>query len=104
MEKAGKIKIEKWKPKKFVKSFKIDMKTGKTTPLEIIIPKTREEQEKIENDATELWLDCMEKLWGDKFDWFMRSADYLIKKHGEKEFSRLWNKEMKKNENKIKEN
>lgn len=100
MEKAEKIKIEKWEPKKFVKSLKIDLKTGKSTPLEIIIPKTREEQEKIENDATELWLDCMEKLLGDKFDWFMRSVDYFIKKHGEKEFSLLCNKEMKKNDNK----
>jgi len=39
-----KKKEPEWKPKKFVMGITIDMKTGKTTPSEVIQAKTLEEE------------------------------------------------------------
>lgn len=85
----------KWKPKKFVMGVTIDMKTGKTTPSEIIQAKTPEEEKEWEKGFTERWAESMKILWGDKFEWFVRNIKYFIDKYGEKEFVRRWSKAMK---------
>jgi len=89
-----------WKPKKFVMGVTIDMKTGKTTPSEAIQAKTPEEEKEWERAFAERWAESMKILWGDKFDWFIRSTEHLIDKYGEKEFIRRWNKSMKETERK----
>ena len=76
----------------------IDMKTGKETPGKPIFAKTQEEEEQMEKEFSERWADIMKTIWGDKFDWFVENAKYLIDKYGEKEFTRRWNKAMKENE------
>jgi len=90
-----KKKEPKWKPKKFVMGVTIDMKTGKTTPSEVIQAKTPEEEKEWEKGFTERWAECMKILWGDKFDWFVRNTKHLIDKYGEEEFTRRWTKTMK---------
>ena len=88
----------KWKPKKFVKSVTIDIKTGKVTPLEVIQAKTPEEEKEWERRFAEQWVESMEILWGDKFDWFVRNIKYFIDKYGEEEFIRRWKQVMKESE------
>ena len=34
-------------------------------------------------------------MWGDRYDWFMQNAKYLIDKHGMKKFGKAWDKAMK---------
>lgn len=91
-------KQPKWKPKKFVMGFTIDLKTGKTTPSEVIQAKTPEEEREWEERFAETWAKSMKILWGDKFDWFIRNVKYFIDKYGEKEFVRRWNKSMRETE------
>jgi len=88
----------KWKPKKFVKSVTIDIKTGKVTPLEVIQAKTPEEEKEWERRFAEQWVESMKVLLADKFDWFVRNVKYFIDKYGEKEFIRRWNRVMKETE------
>jgi hypothetical protein len=85
----------KWKPKGFIMDVTIDIKTGKTTPGKPIFAKTQEEEERMEKEFSERWADAMKIIWGDKFDWFVENAKYLIDKYGEKEFIKRWNNAMK---------
>jgi hypothetical protein len=90
------IEQKKWRPtRKFVTEVTIDMKTGKTTSTKSFIAKSQEEEEGLERAYSERWLDTMEILWGDKFNWFMDNIKFFVDKYGEKEFTRRWNKAMK---------
>jgi len=95
-------KQPKWKPKKFVMSINLDIKTGKVTPSKIIQAKTPEEEKEWEKAFAERWAEGMKILWGDKFDWFVRNVKYFIDKYGEEEFIRRWNKSMRELEKKEK--
>ena len=93
--KLSEKKEPNWKPKKFVMGVTIDIKTGKTTPSEIIQAKTPEEEKEWERGFAERWAESMKILWGDKFDLFIRSTKNLIDKYGEEEFTRRWTRAMK---------
>ena len=89
------IEQKKWKPKKFIMSVTVDMKTGETTPGKPVFAETQEEEERMEKEFSERWLNAMKAIWGDKCDWFAENLKYLIDKYGEKEFTRQWKKATK---------
>ncbi len=93
----------KWKPKKFCVGITLDINTGKVKKRDFIQAKTPEEEKKIEDAFAKRWLEGYKILLGDKFDWFIRSLQHLIDKHGEKEFIKEWNKSMKELEKKEKQ-
>ena len=85
-----------WKPKGFIMSVTVDMETGKSIPGKPVFAKMQEEEERMEEEFAGIWLRAMKVVWGYKFNWFMDNLKYLVDKHGEKEFTKQWNKEMQK--------
>ena len=84
-----------WRPtKRFWSTSLINLETGKVKDT-YVVARNKEQEEKwkeiVNNQVEEFW----KTVWGEKYDWFMQNAKYLIDKHGEEEFAKQWRKAMK---------
>jgi hypothetical protein len=84
-----------WRPaKRFWSQCNINLETG-ITKYKYVVAKNKEQEKEWEEMVMGQVENFYKLMWGDRYDWFMQNAKYLIYKHGMKKFGKAWDKAIK---------